>query len=195
MRTFLSSAGKKYAPGPKRSCMSTPYPKALGPFKPILQGLVFTLGVLLPLVLVATRGPKPFSSLPAVPRPSAAAWAALVLVVLFAYFFRLGSLYLWPEADESLMGLDSLQLSRQWDWKFFHCFGQIPPLSIWTVALLWKWGCGSFVSLWLPSALASALTVGMGVLAARQFFSTAPSLFFGFSLAGSYWLFFLKPDQ
>ncbi len=106
---------------------------------------------------------------------------------VFLRFYRLESLFCWPNLDEGWIGTIALELSRHWSWKFFYTFGEAPPLTIWSVALLFKLGFPPAFSLWLPSALVSLLTLVTGYWAARQWFSRSFSMVGAGLLAFSYW--------
>jgi 4-amino-4-deoxy-L-arabinose transferase-like glycosyltransferase len=106
---------------------------------------------------------------------------------LFLRFYRLEDLFCWPNLDEGWIGTIALELSRHWSWKFFYTFGEAPPLTIWSVALLLKLGLSPSLSLWLPPALVSILTLGVGYGAARLWFSKSFSLVGAGLLAFSYW--------
>jgi hypothetical protein len=166
-----------------------------GSFAAIPNIIIFLTGVVLPLGWAIRRstpaGKIELFQKEIFPRIPVWGWGLLVAVTLGAHFYRLESLFAWPNKDESLMGLYSIQLSERWDWRFFYAFGQIPPLSIWASAGLFKLGCSVFFSLWFPSALVSVLTVGVACLAARQFFSDFFSFILGLFIAIGYWPFLL----
>ena len=106
---------------------------------------------------------------------------------VFLRFYRLESLFRWPNLDEGWIGTIALELSRHWSWKFFYTFGEAPPLTVWSVALMFKLGFPPAFSLWLPPVLVSLLTLATGYWAARQWFSKSFSLVGAGLLAFSYW--------
>jgi hypothetical protein len=108
-------------------------------------------------------------------------------LMVFLRFYRLENFFGWPNLDEGWIGTIALELSRQWSWKFFYTFGEAPPLTVWTVAILFKLGFSPAFSLWLTPALISLLTLATGYWATRQWFSKSFSLV-GLGLLGfSYW--------
>jgi hypothetical protein len=166
-----------------------------GSFAAIPNIIIFLTGVVLPLGWAIRRstpaGKIELFQKEVFPRIPVWAWGLLVAVVLGAHFYRLESLFIWPNRDEGLAGFYGIQLSENWNWRFFYAFGQIPPLSIWASAGLYKLGCSGFFSLWFPSAWVAVLTVGVAVLAARQFFSKSVSFILAFLFALGYWPFLL----
>jgi hypothetical protein len=168
-----------------------------GSFSFPVKGFLFLFGIALPLVLAFQSLPRrgtgeagPFTKefLPTFP-----AWLLLLLALaaLFIRFYRLTDLFLWPGLDESLLGMFAIRLSEKWDWRFFYSFGQVPPLPIWSSALLLKAGAPAFFSLWFPSAVVSSLTVFTGYAAARQFFPRSFAFLCAGVLAFGYWPFLL----
>ncbi len=114
-----------------------------------------------------------------------------LFLAVFSRFYRLENLVPWPNDEEGMSGLYALELSRQWNWHIFHTFGQIPPLSIWAAAALFKGGVNPWLSLWLPSAIVSLLIPAAGFLAARQFFSKTTAGLVAVWLTFNYWPFSL----
>lgn len=103
-------------------------------------------------------------------------WLSLLLLAVSLRLTNLGAAWSWPYGDQSLTGMVALELTHQWSWALFQTFGQIPTLYSWMVYALLHSTHLPFFSLYFPNALFSILTVGMGWLAARQYFSKSFSL-------------------
>ncbi len=114
-------------------------------------------------------------------------WAIGLFALAFLRFYKLETFPLWPNLDEGWIGTLAIELSKQWTWRFFYTFGEAPPLTIWSVACLFKLGFSPSFSLWFPPAVVSLLTVFVAYFAARQFFSKSFSLVCGGLMAFSYW--------
>jgi len=112
-------------------------------------------------------------------------------LALFLRFHKLTTLFCWPTLDEGWNGILALELSKDWNWRFFYTFGDAPPLPVWCGALLFKAGASPALALWLPSAIVSCLTVVAGYFAARQFFSRSFALVCGGLLAFGHWPLFI----
>src|ERR1019366_3363658 len=118
----------------------------------LIMGLV---GIALPLyvalrTLVPSRNEKPgyLSDLKfSIP---AWFWAFALLGLVFLRFYKLETFPLWPNLDEGWIGTLAIELSKHWTWRFFYTFGEAPPLTIWTVACLFKLGFSPSFSLWFP---------------------------------------------
>jgi len=152
-------------------------------------------GILLPLYVAVRTSAFPRSSERPDPDlkldlPLGLLLAGLALA-LFLRFHKLTTLFCWPTLDEGWNGILALELSKDWNWRFFYTFGDAPPLPVWCGALLFKLGASSPIALWLPSAIVSCLTVVVGYFAARQFFSRSFALICGGLLAFSHWPLFI----
>jgi 4-amino-4-deoxy-L-arabinose transferase-like glycosyltransferase len=163
------------------------------PVPSLFRFAIVILGIILPFVLVwkgsqpALSGERPFFTQELF-GPLSWIWIVLVFGAgVFLRFYKLEDIYGWPTGDEGWDGTLAIELSRHWTWQFFFTTGQSPPLPVWAATGLMKLGFSPFLSLWLPSALASTATLGMGTLAARQFFSKSFSLICGSLLALSFW--------
>ncbi len=123
-----------------------------------------------------------------------AAWVALVLAAaLFIRFWRLTSLSVWPMPDDGLYSYYALSLIREWRWKFFFSYTQVPPLTDWLLALFYKIIPPSLFSLRLFPALFSVLTVLVGWVGARKIFPPSTAFFLLFFCAFNFT--FLYPAQ
>jgi 4-amino-4-deoxy-L-arabinose transferase-like glycosyltransferase len=114
-------------------------------------------------------------------------WGASMLLMIFLRVFDLLFFPVWPTGDEALEGFLGIDLAQNWKWQFFYTLGQHPPLSIWLYSFLCKYLSSPSVLLWVPPALFSFLTVGMGYWAARQFFPKSFAAIFCLLIAFSYW--------
>ena len=114
-------------------------------------------------------------------------WALLGVLAVFIRFYRLTTFAVWPHYDEGLTSYYVLDLCRHWEWKLFFGNNQTPPLYLWGLGLVYKLFGPSLFSLWFFPALLSLLTVPLGYLAARQFFSKSFSLIAVFLLALGFW--------
>jgi 4-amino-4-deoxy-L-arabinose transferase-like glycosyltransferase len=159
-----------------------------------IQAKVFWVlfGLILPLYVALRTLPPPHNEKPGyltdLPLSIPAwLWAAALLAVVLLRFYRLTSFPLWPNLDEGWIGTLAIELSKHWSWKFFYTFGETPPLTVWTVALLFKGGFSPAFSLWFPPALCSLLTVLAAYFAARRFFSPSFALLCGGLMGFSYW--------
>jgi hypothetical protein len=138
---------------------------------------IFIFCVLGPFFLaVKTMGPIPKNGKPVfltefLP-PVPVLWLGLLFLgALLFRFYRLESLSVWPLLDEGRNAFFAMELSRQWDWKFFRDISQMPPLSYWLQGLFLKIFSPSLLGLWLFPALISICLPLLGYLAARRFFS------------------------
>ena len=116
-------------------------------------------------------------------------WALLLLIAI-ALGLRLAAIQTlpaWPNSDEGGIGTIGLRISQHWTSRFFYAFAQTPPLAFWMNALAAKSGFNPFLALWLPPAVISVLTLGVGYFAARRLFNPTLALLFTFLLAFSYW--------
>ena len=154
------------------------------------KGWIFFIGILIPLLLLVSRSgepyPKSLELREAFDMPQWG-WVLLGCFALGLRFFKLTNFHLWPTGDEGLHGYLAIPLSQKWDWRFFYTVGEHPPLLIWCLSFFFKWFDSPFFNLWFLPALFSALTVPIGYLAARHFFSRGLSFLFVFLLAFSYW--------
>src|SRR5208282_161253 len=170
---------------------------AYGSFSLVANLEVSLVGLIIPfilaLVFLAPKHP---------PRPTlyekeyfqAIAWWVWVLLAVLAVltrFYRLTTFAVWPHYDDGLMSYYVLDLCRHWDWKFFFGSNQSPPLYLWGLTLVYKLLGPSLFSLWFYSAFLSLLTVPLGYLAARQFFSKSFSLVIVFLLSLGFWPIFI----
>lgn len=155
------------------------------------KGWVFVLGIIFPLILLLRAGKptggKKFLLQEYLPVPNRWFWLGLAGAALFLRFYRITDLYGWPTGDEGLHGFLALHLTQHWDWRFFYTVGEHPPLLIWSLALLSKFVPSTFFDLWFLPAVFSALTVPMGYLVARRFFSRSLSVLLALLLAASFW--------
>jgi hypothetical protein len=114
----------------------------------------------------------------------------LLLLTAAALILRLAfiqTLPTWPSPDESGMGTIGLRISEHWTGRFLYSFGQNPPLTYWIFALAVKAGLNPFLCLWLPPAILSLFTLGLGYFAARRLINPVFALIFGLLLAFSFW--------
>lgn len=116
---------------------------------------------------------------------------ALFGICIFLRFYRLETLYYWPNSDEGWTLINAVELAKHWDWKFFYTSAEVPPLTLWAVAAMFKTNAPTFFSLWFPAAVVSCLTVASGYFAARQYFSKSLALIVGCLFGFSYWPLFI----
>lgn len=114
-------------------------------------------------------------------------WIAFIALALALRLFAIQTLPAWPNSDEGGIGTIGLQISQNLTSRFFYSFAQTPPLAFWLNALAVKCGLNPFLCLWLPPALFSVLTLGLGYFSVRKL--TNPSFAFVFSLllAFTFW--------
>ena len=155
-----------------------------------LSGIALPLGVALatapapsPREVPPQRG-DPFA-------PPAWAWVLLGAAVLSSRLWNLTGSWAWPTGDEGLTAVAGIGLSEKWNWHFFYTTGQAPPLLFWLCGLLFKVSDDTSFNLWFSPALFSVLTVVMGTLAARQFFSAWFSFLLGCLMALGFWPVFI----
>lgn len=156
----------------------------------------FLGGILAPLAYWYWKGRQEGAKAPALRSSGhflvpSGAWFFFLGAAVLLRFWKIDSLFVWPTGDEGLIGAAALELSHQWDWKFFYTVGQNPPAFVWLCALFFKVFRDPLFNMWAPSALVSLATLVMGVLAARQVLSKPLSLVFGSLLAFSYWPLYL----
>ena len=113
-------------------------------------------------------------------------WVVAALALL-PRFYQLTGLSVWPFTDEGYNSYASIGLLKKWTWNFFFTFSQNPPFYYWLQAFFFRWITPSLASLWFFSALVSVLTVWLGCLAARLFFSRSFSLFCLLFIGFSFW--------
>jgi hypothetical protein len=118
-------------------------------------------------------------------------WVVLFLCAFAVRFWRIEDLFAWPIGDEGLCGWAGIELGQRWSWRYFYTAGQDPPTIFWACGLFYKFSSDPFFNLWGPPAVLSLLSVGMGYLAARQFFSSSFSFLCTALLAFSYWSLYL----
>jgi len=159
-----------------------------------VKALIFFAGILLPWILALPKNgaPNPSSRflfqefLPAAPGWF---WALFVFAAVFSRFYRLGSLFIWPNGDESLQPFFAIGLIEHWDWRFFYTVGQHPPLFIWGTSLFFPMFRSPFWGVWFFPALLSTLFILLGFLTLRKYFSNSLSLIGTGVLAFSLWPF------
>ncbi len=161
------------------------------------ETLVVIVGLILPLGFILWRYSK------SLPRETAPAflesfpvmgfwiWVIPGMLAVLLRFWGLTNFLVWPQADEGFSGLAGIELSRHWDWRFFYSDGQSPPVLDWICALFFKATNFYFFNLWFPPAVFSILTLILGYLAARQYFSRSFSWFLAGLIAFSFWPLYL----
>lgn len=113
-----------------------------------------------------------------------------VLLILLAFFLRfhsLTTLSTWPLPDEGVCASYSIDLLRDWHWRFFFHYTQIPGPFFWLLALFFRLFEPSLFSLWLFPALFCAVTVGLCYLALRSIFPRSFSCLYLFFLTFNFW--------
>lgn len=168
---------------------------AYGEFPILVDLWIGTLGLLLPFLFLCLSGPEP-SDLPLPGASKSASKERTVLWVLLAAGFAVRFLYLsdflvTPLYDELVNAYYAIHLVDHWVWNPFFNWSQLPPLHIWSLALLFKAFGFSPWTLWLPPALFSfiALLFFQGGIRALRFGSF--SLWVTFLVAVDFWPCFL----
>lgn len=115
------------------------------------------------------------------------AWLIFIALALGLRLVAIQTLPAWPNSDEGGIGTIGWRISQHWTSRFFYSFAQTPPLTFWLNALAVKAGLNPLLSLWLPPALISVLTLGVGYWAARRLFSSSQAFLFTALLAFSFW--------
>jgi hypothetical protein len=110
---------------------------------------------------------------------------------LFVRFWKLTTLSVWPHYDEGLWGFFALKVFQGWGWHLFYAGNPYPSAYIWILGIWFHWFTPSLFTFWLLPVLFSILIIGMGYLAARQFFSKSLSFLFAFLLAFNFWLLYM----
>ena len=85
-------------------------------------------------------------------------WIPIAGLALFVRFYHWEQLRGWPMPDEALYAFFSMDLAHRWHWQFFFSYCQLPPLTNWAQALLYKIIPPSLFSLWLFPILVSLAT-------------------------------------
>ncbi len=156
------------------------------------------LGLVIPLFLILAAPPAPPGKQPsffATPRAAASFPVSTGFLILFwaaavvPRFWKLGSPDRWQGGDPVQYGFYAVEFLHHWTWKFFETFGQTPSLVSYFCCFFLKITGDPFVSIQLPGAVISLLTLTAGYSAARQFFPKFPSRIFLFLLAFNYWSF------
>ncbi|HVZ80115.1 MAG TPA: hypothetical protein VHE12_04850 [bacterium] len=119
-------------------------------------------------------------------------WAVMVVLILgLAFrFFRLDSLSVWPCYDDALWGWMALKFHEAAVWPLF-LDSNFPTTHLWGLDLLFRTAGPSLFSLWAYPAFLSALTVGIGYWAARQFFPPFLSFLACLFLSFGFWPLFI----
>jgi tetratricopeptide (TPR) repeat protein len=127
---------------------------------PILKLWILFFGLVLPWVLTALAGPKaPLNRTPSFEgrapfSPPGWTWVLLAVLSVGLRFYRIPDFFTYPNTDEFTNAYYAMHLVDQWDWHPFFHFSQLPPLYIWTLALIEKAAGVSPWALWsLPAAL------------------------------------------
>ncbi|HTC20337.1 MAG TPA: glycosyltransferase family 39 protein, partial [bacterium] len=157
----------------------------------VLGGLILPLGFM--LWRFSKRLPRETAPCFLESFPTSGPWIWVIpgLAAVLARFWAVTTLLVWPQADEGFSGIAGIELSRHWDWRFFYSDGQSPPVLDWICALFFKSGDSYFFNLWFPPAVFSVLTLVLGYLAARQYFSRSFSWFLAGLIAFSFWPLYL----
>lgn len=106
---------------------------------------------------------------------------------IFLRFFRIETFSGWPNLDEGCIGTFGFYLSHHWTWQFFFSDNQSPPFIYWLTAFVTRIGLNPFLSLWLPSSIASALTLCIAFYTARLCLSRTLAFLFTCLMAFSFW--------
>ncbi len=151
------------------------------------------LGLFIPWMMACRAFPNPSPKevplyqkefLPAIP---IWVWLFVAALALFARFYKLTTLSVWPLYDEGMYGYYASQLSRQWNWQILYGSSQAPPLYLWLLAGTFKWFGVSLFSLWFLPALISSLLFPVSYWAARGFFNRSCSVALAFIFGFSFW--------
>lgn len=159
---------------------------------PVRWGIAF-LGLVCPLGLALKNYRPAFPSGPPLhareflPRLSWVLLAAVLALAVAARFYRLTTLSAWPHYDEGADNFIAFKLAQHWDWSLFVGYDQSTPVFFWMMGMVYEFFRPSLAVLWAVPALISLLTVPVGYLAARQFFSRSFSLVLTSLLALSFW--------
>lgn len=152
------------------------------------QGIVFGVGIFLPWIFALGYSRSNRALFQKEDFPITWGWFLFLgLIAVFIRFYRIETLFVWPNLDEGHKGMYAIALTDKWNWRFFYTFGQAPPLVDWTTAVLLKLRESPFLSLWFPSAFVSILTVGAAYQAARKFFPKSFSFICGCLFSFSCW--------
>ncbi len=157
------------------------------------QALLVVGGLILPLGWMAWKSNQPLSKETApclqesFPTSHLGFWLIPIAAALLYRFWGITNLLVWPQADEGFSGIAGIELSRNWDWRFFYSDGQSPPVLDWICSLFFRVSDSYFFNLWFPPAIFSTLTLLLGYLAARQYFSKSFSWLFAGIIAFSFW--------
>ncbi len=162
-----------------------------GSLTPGISIAVVLLFLLIPFVVsFHFRPPAPSPLLPAEPTSGKTLLRVGLPILLLAAafrFFLFDRLYVWPNTDESMNGILAWDLAREWRWKFFWTFGELPPLFTWMLALGIRWFGLSHALLWAVPAAVSLLTVPAAWLAARTLGGGSFGLLTAALCAFSFW--------
>jgi len=163
-----------------------------GGVSPVIKGWIFLGGTIFPLYLGLRSNRKPNGinllqeeTFP--PWKSPWLWGGLLGLGIFLRFWKLTSFYEWPQGDEGLNGFFALELASHWDGRFFHTLGDLPPLLFFILGWFFKRVDSPFFNWWFPTAFFSTLTFGLGVWAARLFFSRSSAWILAILFTFSYW--------
>ena len=115
------------------------------------------------------------------------AWFLVGTLAVLMRFFKLTTLSVWPGYEEGMSGYVALKLFQNWNGSLFYGSSEAPRGYVWGLSFLFRILGPSLMTLWLFPALISLLTVPLGWLAARRFFSRSHSFLVLMLLALSFW--------
>jgi hypothetical protein len=154
------------------------------------------LGMVVPFgVALASQSPsgsnKPLYRREFLPEIPLWAWGAIAAGAIFVRFYKLTTLFLWPNGDEGSYISIVLSIMRKGVDRLLYSSIQVPFVYPWWLNLQFKlWG-PSLANLWFWPAFFSALTLPLCYLAARRYFSRSFSFLCVLIMAFCFWVWYL----
>ncbi len=152
-----------------------------------LFGIILPLLIALVAVHALDKPEHPLWEIETLNRPASWVFVLILLGALVLRFSGLTAWPVWPNTDEGLIGRFAMDLCRQWNWKFFLTFGQVPPGMDWLLSWVLAHSSEPLRALWALPAVLSSLTVILSYWAARAFFPKSLSFLFFVLWSFSFW--------
>ena len=158
---------------------------------------VVLIGLVLPfLVALAVLARSPGSQLPLyqqefLPSIPAWIWFGLAGLAIFARFYKLTTLSVWPHGDEGTYIYFALDILRKGVDRLQYSYVQLPFFYPWLLSLTFKLGGASLAGLWFWPAFFSMVSLPLIYAAARQFFSRSFSFICVLLAAFCFWFLYV----
>ncbi len=156
-----------------------------------LMGVILPLGLALASYRSESEPVKPLYSREFLPSIPPWVWAAVGLLAILVRFYKLTTLSVWPHFDEGYLNYFAFEFSRKWDGRIIYGYNQTTPIYIWCLGFLFKLVPPSLGVIWFFPAFLSVLSIPIGYMACRRFFSKSFSFVVVSLFALGFWSFFM----